>query len=398
MSAIADVINAVGLSQRAAARKAGVGLGTLQRILDGQWPARTPHVTRDSLAAVLRDAGATPAQLLALYAPPENKLASVCSQHTEAVPAAPETQPETTEEPMLLQYTALSPEAKKHFGLLRSPFVDDVQSADDVYQTPAVRYVRAALVDAARHHGFMAVVGESGSGKSTLAEDLEERIRTEGQPIQIIRPFVLAMEANDSKGKTLKSSQIAEAIAATLAPSTTLKSSPDARFRQLQELLRSSARAGQRHLILIEEAHCMPRPTLKHLKRFLELKDGLKRLVGVALIGQPELRDLLASMDAEIREVAQRCEVVELPPLDGDLEGYLRHKLARMNVPFEKVLAPDAVDAIRARLTYMPRGGKPADARSICYPLVVNNLVCRAMNAAAKVCWPQVDAQVVSGC
>ena len=30
--------------------------------------------------------------------------------------------------------------------------------------------------------------------------------------------------------------------------------------------------------------------------------------------------------------------------------------------------------------------------------LVVNNLVCRAMNAAAAAHWPQVDAQVIAGC
>jgi type II secretory pathway predicted ATPase ExeA len=53
---------------------------------------------------------------------------------------------------------------------------------------------------------------------------------------------------------------------------------------------------------------------------------------------------------------------------------------------------------MRARLIHLPRGGRPSDARSLCYPLVVNNLVCRSMNAAAAAHWPQVDAQVVKGC
>ena len=142
----------------------------------------------------------------------------------------------------------------------------------------------------------------------------------------------------------------------------------------------------------------MPTPTLKHLKRFIELKDGMRRLIGVALIGQPELRDRLSSQNAEVREVAQRCEVVELEPLDGELEGYLRHKFARFDLKYEDVFTPDAADAIRARLVHIPRGGKVTDARSECFPLVVNNLVCRAMNAAARAGWPQVDAQVVAGC
>jgi type II secretory pathway predicted ATPase ExeA len=128
------------------------------------------------------------------------------------------------------------------------------------------------------------------------------------------------------------------------------------------------------------------------------LKDGMQRLIGVALIGQPELRQRLGGQSAELREVTQRCELVDLEPLDNDLEGYLRHKFGRFSLKFEDVFAPDAVDAIRARLVYTPRGGKAGDARSVCHPLVVNNLVCRAMNAAARAGWPQVDAQVIAGC
>lgn len=299
---------------------------------------------------------------------------------------------------MLLQNEALSPDARKHFGLPRNPFLDDVQTPDDVYQTPNVRYVRAALNDCANHHAFMAVVGESGAGKSTLADDLEERIKADKKDVVIIRPYVLAMEANDQKGKTLKASHIAEAIAAALDPQLKVKSSPEARFAQVHALLKASRRAGRRHLLLIEEAHCLPSATLKHLKRFIELKDGMQRLIGVALIGQPELRDRLSSQNAEVREVAQRCEIVEVEPLDAELEGYLRHKFARFDLKYEDVFAQDAAAAIRARLVQIPRGGKAQDARSECYPLVVNNLVCRAMNAAAKAGWPQVDAQVIAGC
>lgn len=317
----------------------------------------------------------------------------------ERAEADPLTEPNQQEdETMLLQNQSLSPEARQHFGLPRSPFTDDVQSPDDVFQSPSVRYVRAVLNDCANHHGFVAVVGESGAGKSTLAEDLEERIKAEGREVLIIRPYVLAMEQNDAKGKTLKSSHIAEAIAAALDPQLKVKSSPEARFAQVHQMLKASRRSGRRHLLLIEEAHCLPTATLKHLKRFIELKDGMQRLLGVALIAQPELRDRLTSQNAEVREVMQRCEIVELAPLDGDLEAYLRHKFARFDIKFEDVFDADAVDAIRARLIHIPRGGRPQDARSICHPLVVNNLVCRAMNAAARAGWPKVDAQVIKGC
>lgn len=325
------------------------------------------------------------------------KLAPASSYLAGADPSAPLDETEK-EDNMLLVSEGLKPETRKHFKLPRNPFVDDIQTPADVFQTPSVRYVRAALTDCAQHHGFIAVVGESGAGKSTLAEDLQERIRADGKDILIIRPYVLGMEGTDDRGKTLKSTQIAEAIGNALDPNIVLKISSEARFRQVHELLKASRNVGRHHLLVIEEAHCLPLATLKHLKRFLELKDGMQRLLGIALIGQPELRQRLSSQNAEVREVAQRCEVVTLDPLDAELEGYLQHKFARFELKLADVFEPDAFDAIRARLIRMPRGGKPTDATSACYPLVVNNLVARAMNAAARAAWPKVTADVVAGC
>lgn len=391
----------LGLSQRDVALQTGLSQSTVSRINAGQWPNRNPHQARQRLEQCLRHHGASAEQLLALFASTTKKLALQVSTTCNAVPEVSleaQINPSNEEDPMLLQNESLTPEARKHFALPRNPFVDDVQSPDDVYQTPSVRYVRAALMDCAQHHGFLAVVGESGAGKTTLAEDLEERIKAERRDVLIIRPYVLAMEETDSKGKTLKSNAIAESIARALNSTAVLPNSPQKRFAHIHSLLKASRNVGRHHLLLIEEAHCLPTATLKHLKRFLELKDGMQRLLGIALIGQPELRERLSGHNAELREVVQRCEVVELEPLDAELEGYLRHKLSRFGIQYDAVMAPDAADAIRARLIHMPRGGRASDARSICHPLVVNNLVCRAMNAAARTGWPQVDAQVIAGC
>ena len=296
---------------------------------------------------------------------------------------------------MLLENTPLSKAALKHFGLPRSPFVDDVQSRADVFQSTGARYARAALMDAAQNHGFVALVGESGAGKTTLIDELQERIEDEGKDILLIRPYVLGMEASDRKGKTLKAAQIAEAVVWALDPQASLRQSPQSRFRQMHELLKASRKAGRRHLLVIDEAHCLPIATLKHLKRFLELKDGLRRLLGIALVAQPELRNLLHSQNPEVREVMQRCEIVPLAPLDGEIEAYLAHKFARFELRTEQVFEADAFNAMRQRLIHVPRGAKTGV--STCWPLALHNLVCRAMNAAAACGWPKVDAQCVLG-
>lgn len=399
MSLTSSLLKEFGIPQSDLCRATGLSRSSVSRICKhGEWPTHGADQALKKAEAYLQARGLTEPQLLAVCNALKNKVAFTRSHRAKADSEAPTIETETKEEPMLLQNQALTPEARKHFKLPRSPFVDDVQTPDDVFQSPSVRYVRATLLDAANHHGFVAVVGESGAGKSTLAEDLEERIKMDKRDVLVIRPYVLAMEANDQKGKTLKSSQIAEAIAYALDPQLKIKNSPQARFQQVHDLLKASRRAGRHHLLVIEEAHCLPLATLKHLKRFLELKDGMQRLIGVALIGQPELRDRLGNQNSEVREVMQRCEIVELEPLDGELEAYLKHKFARFDLKYEDVMAPDAADAIRARLIHMPRGGRAGDARSLCFPLVVNNLVCKAMNAAARAGWPQVDAQVVGGC
>ncbi len=391
---LTTILNQHRIAQSALATGARLSRSVASRaVAHGQWPIRDPEAPVRVVDFLVSKGVDRKTALQAVDA--RNEVAPDVFPHAEAVPEAIES---LEEESMLLRNENLTPIARKAFGLVRSPFSDDVRTRDDVFACPATRYVRASLMDAAVNHGFIAVVGESGAGKSTLVEELEERIIDEGRPVVIIRPYVLAMEDNDTKGRTLKSGQIAEAIIRTLDPSGSPKRTPDARFNQVHQLLMNSRRAGYSHFIVIEEAHCLPTPTLKHLKRFLELKQGLSRLLGVCLVGQPELSVRLSEQKADVREVVQRCELIELPPLDNDLEAYLKHKFERAGVKVEEVIAADAYDAIRARLIRMPRGGKASDALSLCHPLVVNNLVTRAMNAAAAAGWPKVDAQVIGGC
>lgn len=294
---------------------------------------------------------------------------------------------------MLLAKQALFPATKKHFGLFRDPFAEDIRSADDVFSSSDVRYVREALFQTAKHGGFMAVVGESGAGKSTLRRDLIDRINSENAPVIVIEPYIIAMEDNDQKGKTLKAAHIAEAIISTLAPLENIKRSPEARFRQLHKVLKDSSRSGYSHVLIIEEAHSLPVPTLKHLKRFFELEDGFKKLLSIVLVGQPELKLKLSERNVEVREVVQRCEVVELAPLDSELENYVAFKLAKQGKQISDIFADDAFLAVRQRLTATTRN---KTTTSLLYPLAVSNLLTASMNMADSLGIPKVNADVIN--
>lgn len=396
---LATILHTLEVSQRDLAREAEISLGMVNRLVaGGQWPKRKPNEVCGRICDFLKAKGAKAAWLkgISQSAQASNKAAlATASNSARAIPN--QFRKNIMEDSMLLNFTPMAQATLSFFKLRRNPFVDDVQCLDDVFISKDYRYVRTILEDAMRGRLFIAVIGESGAGKSTLVEAFEEKCNTNPDYI-IIKPYVLAMEGNDVKGKTLKSSQIAESIARTLDPDVTLRSTPQARFKQLHDMLKASHKAGRRHLLVIEEAHCLPVATLKHLKRFRELKDGLSCLLGIVLVGQPELGLRLSSQNPEVREVAQRCEVVQLPPLDNHLEQYLKHKFERAGGKLEDVLAGDAVDAIRARLTHLPRGGKAKDAVSMSFPLVVNNLVTRAMNGAAATEYGKVDTHVIAGC
>jgi type II secretory pathway predicted ATPase ExeA len=299
---------------------------------------------------------------------------------------------------MLLRKQTLSDAARRKFGIFRDPFEDPTE-AREVYLSRDIRYVREALWQvAAGNTKFLALIGESGSGKSTLREELEERLRLENRPVRLIQPYVLAMEDSDRKGQYLRSDHIAEAILHAVASGESPRRSPEARFRQVHEALIASSRVGVQHLLVIEEAHGLPIPTLKHLKRFLELKDGMRRLLSVLLIGQPELRDKLDERRASVREVAQRCQIVGLPPLDANLGEYLAHRFTAAGLDLAAVVEPAAIDALMQALTIRQRtGAGPNEIAviSLTHPLVANNLLTAAINQAATLGAPRVTAELV---
>jgi len=299
---------------------------------------------------------------------------------------------------MLLRKQILLPATRKHFGIFRDPFQDDIESHEDMYVSPDIRYVREAMLATAKHGGLLAVVAESGAGKTTLLRDLEDRIIREHHQVVLVKPYVLAMEDNDQKGKTLKATHIAEALMASVAPLEKVKSSPEARFAQLHKALKESHAAGYKHCLVIDEAHALPVPTLKHLKRFFELEMGFKKLLSIILIGQPELKVKLSERNQDVREVVQRCEMVELAPLNGPrLDEYLEFKFGRHNKPVAEIIDASGVDALRARLTLRANRHERTEDVSLLHPLAVGNLLTAAMNLAADLGVPTVTADVIRG-
>ena len=294
------------------------------------------------------------------------------------VPGNPEQLINTVEAEMISQ------EAMKHFKIFRNPFIDDIQKDSDIYMSEEHRYIYEAMTDAAKHGGFLAVIGEVGSGKSVMRRKVVEQLKKDGDTIVIFPQMIDKTRVN--------AASICDAIIMDLSedrPSMKL----EAKTRQVHKLLLERAKQGFRSVLIIEEAHDLHTNTLKYLKRFYELEDGFRKLLGIILIGQTELKNLFnEAAHIEMREVIRRIQTAEIKGLNGNTKDYLTMKLKRINIKVDDIFEEGAFKAMSLRLTT-----RDAHSKSIshAYPLMINNYAARAMNLAYEMGEKKVTEAVV---
>lgn len=380
------------LSRSAAdcARHTGVSTATISLAINfNRWPKA--RVSESELKARIRQylsaCGATPEMVAATFdeAPAEPRANAALQAMAQATFSGPQTS-QFKDEDMLPRKHRITPDAQDYFNLDRDPFNNEVRGPADLWMNDNIRRVRAAVRNVAQHGGMLAVIAESGAGKSTLRKDLAHWIRSQAQPVIVVEPYILGMEDTMRKGRPLRAEDITTAVISRLLPGAPIRNSDQRRKAQMHEALRASAETGNRHIIIIEEGHRLARETIRHFKGFYELDDGFTSLLSILIIGQTELDWKLGESDLDVREVVQRLEKRYLDPIDNDVEGYLRHKFERVGADYDKVMAPDAAEAIVARLYVKSevrvRGQRTLGPRSQCHPLAVNNLVSGAMNLA----------------
>ncbi len=393
------VVAALGLSIRDVAfnvrrRNLRISATSLHALMHrNQWPNHAPRpLLQERLRQFLRENGATPADLTQLFhaaqCPPSAGGGKPIAGPGRARRVAPE-----SEVDVLLAKQTLTPAAAKQFKLFRNPFDGPVEREEQFFSSDEIAYVREVMWQCALNSSFQALIGESGAGKTTVLADLEARMAKDPRGVILLKPGVLGMEESSRAGQMLKTSDILHAIITTLSPGDRVPATMQARTLRAQQLLTASAQMGNAHLLVVEEAHGMPDTTLKHLKRLHEMRFGRRSLLGVLLLAQPELKTRLADglRSGVLREVAQRCEVVELLPLDRDLEPYMACRATACGRPLESIIDSGGIDQLRVRLTKKTSGGTV----SLLYPLSVNNAVTRAMNLAGELGAPIVNADVV---
>ncbi len=229
------------------------------------------------------------------------------------------------------------------FGLNEPPFSI---TPDPRYLFPSARHAEALahlVYGVSEAGGFIQLTGEVGTGKTTLVRSLLAREPNGVEIALILNPRVTVPEFLLTICEELR-------IAVPDASRGSVKALVDA----LTAHLLAAHAAGRRVAVLIDEAHLLERDVLEQVRLLTNLETPTRKLLQVILIGQPELRELLARED--MRQVAQRITGRHhLEPLARDeTVAYVRHRL-RVAGATREIFTPAALRELHRQGGGLPR-------------------------------------------
>lgn len=189
--------------------------------------------------------------------------------------------------------------------------------------------------------GFIVVTGEIGAGKTTLLQSLLSRLDDRATVARVVNT-------------TLDPRELLEAIALDFGIDTAGKSKPYV-LRELGQFLVTQRAEGRRPLLVIDEAQNLSAASLEEVRLLSNLETEKSKLLQILLVGQPDLRDTIASPALE--QFRQRIAVsYHLTPLDApDTAGYIQYRLAHAAIGEPPKFSPDAAALVHAAAKGVPR-------------------------------------------
>jgi general secretion pathway protein A len=164
--------------------------------------------------------------------------------------------------------------------------------------------------------GFVLLTGEVGTGKTTVCRCILEKVPGDTEIAFVLHP-------------TLTSGELLAAICDEFRISypegtTSIKVFVD----RINAYLLEAHASGKRAVLIIEEAQNLSAEVLEQLRLLTNLETNQRKLLQIILLGQPELRDMLARR--ELLQVAQRVTArYHLGPLSkNEIGAYMAHRLS----------------------------------------------------------------------
>ncbi|UZP67545.1 XrtA-associated ATPase [Desulfovibrio mangrovi] len=202
-----------------------------------------------------------------------------------------------------------------YFGLREKPF-ELLPNPGFLYPSRVHRKALAYLEYGLRERsGFILLTGEVGSGKTTIIRNLLKRD---------LRKTVLSKVFNTRVDSTQLISMINDDFGLEVGGRDKV-----AMLRDLNEFLIDQFAAGNKAVLIIDEAQNLTSELLEEVRMLSNLETDNAKLLQIILVGQPELKKTLNS--PSLRQLRQRILVqTHLAPLtDDEVAEYVLYRLER---------------------------------------------------------------------
>ena len=226
------------------------------------------------------------------------------------------------------------------FGLKEAPFNVTPDPRFVYFSRHHLEALSTLLYGIENRRGFIEISGEIGAGKTTLCRTLLKEIQGRAHSAFIFNPKLSQVE-------------LLETIVEDLGIQPKGKRRKDY-FDALNRFLLQELEKGMNTVLIIDEAQNLSPKALEQIRLLSNLETTREKLLQIILVGQPELRDLLARPD--LVQLRQRITIrYHLPALTREeLEKYIVHRI-RIAGSEEKLFTPEAVDRIYERSSGIPR-------------------------------------------
>lgn len=230
---------------------------------------------------------------------------------------------------------------REFFGLKENPF-NVTSDPHFLYLSQKHKAALASLVYGINERkGFIEITGDIGTGKTTLCRALLNELDARTKTAFILNP-------------RLPEAQFIRAVVEDFGLMPQKNTKIDM-IRALNQFLIDQLANNYNVVLIIDEAQNLKKSLLEEVRLLSNLETAKDKLFQIVLVGQPELKDKLAS--PSLAQLKQRIAIrYHIRPLDReDVGNYISHRLTVAGNNGNVIFNDDAIDEVYNYSSGVPR-------------------------------------------